>query len=66
MSFRDGANGTDSVCASKIPMSWKKVNEKSTQMRRLDEAQALLDAHGAEELGLFVQRSAVLEALALT
>ncbi|KAH8066454.1 hypothetical protein JL722_897 [Aureococcus anophagefferens] len=66
LSFRDGANGTDSVCASKIPMSWKKVNEKSTQMRRLDEAQALLDAHGAEELGLFVQRSAVLEALALT
>lgn len=65
LSFLGGKNATDRACATKVPMAWSKVSAKSTQMERLDRAQELLD-RAPKALGLFVQRSPVLEALAMT
>lgn len=54
------------ICATKIELEWKKVEQKAKQIERLDTAQRKIDNHAHSDLDMFVLRSPTLEALALT
>lgn len=54
-----------SICATKIELEWKKIEQKAKQIERLDTAQHRIDNH-VDHLDMFVLRSPTLEALALT